>query len=128
MSEHRGEISIGKDEWLPYFDLEGRYESAIDIDVLVRDTSDVWTALETQCVAGCCGIEAFEFWPEDVQKASAHLDVAAAIQKLASLRSAIGGLSAEVLLSRRMNSYFDKRQFLLLLDHLLRAFRNVAEA
>jgi hypothetical protein len=128
MNEHRGEISIGKDEWLPYFDLEGRYESAVEIDFLVRDASDVWVGLETQCVAGCCGIEAFEFWPEDVRKASEHLDVAAAIQKLASLRSSIENLPAEVLRSRRLNSYFDKRQFLLLLDHLLRAFRNVAEA
>jgi hypothetical protein len=128
MSERRGEISIGKDEWLPYFDLEGRYESAVEIDFLVRDTSEVWTGLETQCVAGCCGIEAFEFWPEDIQKAAAHLTVADAIQKLARLRSSIENLPAEVLLSRRMNSYFDKRQFLLLLDHLLRAFRNVAEA
>ena len=41
MSEHRGEISIGKHEWLPYFDLEGRYASAVEIDFLVTDASDV---------------------------------------------------------------------------------------
>ena len=128
MTEHRGEISIGKDEWLPYFDLEGRYESAVEIDFLICDASEVWTVLETQCVAACCGIEAFEFWPEDVQKAAAHLDVASAIQKLVRLRSSIENLPANVFLSRRMNSYFDKRQFTLLLDHLLRAFHNVSEA
>jgi hypothetical protein len=43
MSEHRGEISIGKDEWLPYFDLEGRYETAVDVDFLIREASEVWT-------------------------------------------------------------------------------------
>ena len=128
MNEHRGEISIGKDEWLPHFDLEGRYETAVEIDFLIRDASDIWTGLETQCVAGCCGIEAFEFWSEDVQKAAVHLDVASAIQKLAHLRSSIENLPADVLLSRRMNSYFDKRQFLMLLDHLLKAFRNVPGA
>jgi Family of unknown function (DUF6331) len=128
MNEHRGEISIGKDEWLPFFDLDGRYESAVEIDLLLRDSSEIWAALETQCVAGCCGIEAFEFWAEDVQKAAAALDVAAAVDKLERLRSAIEGSSAGVLLSRRMNSYFDKRQFLMLLDHLLRSFENAREA
>jgi hypothetical protein len=71
-------------------------------------------------------IEAFEFWAEDVQKAAADLDVTAAIDKLERLRSAIDASSAGVLLSHRMNSYFDTRQFLMLLDHLLRTFQKSA--
>lgn len=128
MEEHRGEVSIGKDEWLPFFELEGRYESAVEIDLLLRETLEVWAALETQCVAGCCGIEAFEFWPEDIAKAAGILDVPAAIEQMERLRLAAERTPAEVLLSRRLNCYFDKRQFLMLLEHLLRSFRDVREA
>lgn len=126
MNEHRGEISIGQDEWIPYFDLEGRHDSAVEIDFLLRDSEDVWGALETACVAGCCSIAAFEFWPEDVARAAGDLEVHAAVGKIERLRSAVERICADVLVSRRLNCYFDKRQFTMLLDHLLKSFRAVA--
>jgi hypothetical protein len=34
--------------------------------------SDCLDACETNCVAGCCGIEAFDFEPENVSSGSGH--------------------------------------------------------
>jgi Family of unknown function (DUF6331) len=121
-SDHRGEISIGEGKWIPFFDLEGRYQSAVAIDATLRPLARMWDALETQCVAGCCGIEAFDFWPTNIAKAAKILDATLLLSGLTSIRDEIEKLEADVFESRRLNSYFDKRQLLMLLDHLAQGF------
>ncbi len=127
MREHRGQISIGEDEWLPCFDLDDS-EEAMEIDLLLHDTEQIWYALETRCVSECCGLDAYGLWPEEIRKAAKPLDVTAAIKKLERLRSAIDESPAVLLRSGILNSYFHRQEFLMLLDHLLRSFSDAREA
>jgi hypothetical protein len=67
-SKHRDDISIGPDKWITFFDINGRQAGAVDLDPLILPMEEFWSLLETNCVAGCCGIDAFSVWPEDIER------------------------------------------------------------
>ena len=61
-------ISIGKDKWIKWVDFNRyvydqcipiNYDQCFEIDYLLEPTFDFWNKLETECVAGCCGINAY---------------------------------------------------------------------
>lgn len=111
-------IPIGEGKWIEFIDLTGRYESAIEIDPLLKDLEPLWSALETQCVAGCCGLDAFDFYPENIANAKQVIDTSAVCQNLSSLQSALKELDGGVVLSRRLNDYADVAVFNALILHL----------
>jgi len=45
----------------------------VDIDPELKALEPMWRALETSCVAGCCGLDAFDFSPENIASAAGHL-------------------------------------------------------
>lgn len=117
--EHKNDISIGENQWIPFVDISSRFDSAVDIDPLILRVDDLWSALETKCVAGCCGIDAFALWPEDIEKAKTSLNLKNLLPELNSIRAEIIAIPEDVVSSNRLNNWFDKSVFLALLEHLI---------
>ncbi|SRR6266567_5323036 len=113
------DLSIGPDKWIPFIDISDRpYEQAVRIDHLISPMESFWSALETNCVAGCCGIDAFSLWPEDIEAASRAHEGQAIASALESLREFVEKSSADTFVSSRLNNIFDKQVLLALIQHI----------
>ncbi|MCC7641826.1 MULTISPECIES: DUF6331 family protein [unclassified Janthinobacterium] len=112
------DIQIGDDAWIEFIDLDGRYDQAIDIDALLGELWQLICLLETHCVAGCCGMDAYDFTREAVETALLEVDRAQLHAACAQAHSAVAAAASDVLLSNTMNHYADKRVFLQLIEHL----------
>ena len=112
------DISVGKDQWITFIDVVGRQERAVSIDHMIAPLESFWTALETNCVAGCCGIDAFSLWPEDIRRATTSVDGKSVGDGLASLREFVERSEADIFVSQRLNNYFDRQVLLQLIDHI----------
>jgi methylaspartate ammonia-lyase len=111
-------ILIGEGKWIEFIDLTGRYDVAIDIDPLLADLEPLWSALETQCVAACCGLDAFDFYPDNIASAMDNIEISSTCQKLMKLRSSLDNLGSSVVVSRRLNNYADIAVFNALVSHV----------
>jgi len=112
------DISIGKDEWITFIDVVGRQDKAVSIDDMLTPLDSFWKALETECVAACCGIDAFALWPEDIERVSAATDRKLLAEALASLRRFVESCASDVFVSQKLNNYFDRRVLLEIIDHI----------
>lgn len=113
------DISIGQDRWISFVDTSNRpRQDAVSIDPLLAPMEPFWSALETHCVAGCCGIEAFALWPDDIQSACPLPERHIVASALRSLQEFVGQSSADTFVSQRLNNLFDKKVLLELLQHL----------
>ena len=115
---HKNAIWIGDDRWIPFIDLEGRHDQAIYVDAQLSSLEPFWAHLETMCVAGCCGFDAFDFSPEGVAIAARDLPLADLRTRLDEAIRGVRELDVSVVASRRLNNLADKRTFLELLMHL----------
>jgi hypothetical protein len=111
-------VSLDKDCWLPLGEF-GPLESAIDVDEWVRSTASFWQALETECVTGCCGIEACSFWPGELARAKGACRDGSLLENLKSLRSFVKERPNCVFVSRELNQYFSSEFLGRLLDHIV---------
>jgi hypothetical protein len=112
------DIQIGDDAWIEFIDLDGRYDQAVDIDALLGELWQLICRLETHCVAGCCGMDAYDFTREGIAMAMLELDRAQLHAACAQARAAVAAVDSDVLTSATMNHVADKRVFLQLLEHL----------
>jgi len=112
------DIQIGDDAWIEFIDLDGRYDQAVDIDALLGELWQLICRLETNCVAGCCGMDAYDFTREGIAMAMLELDRAQLHAACVQARAAVAAVDSDVLTSATMNHVADKRVFLQLLDHL----------
>ena len=117
---HQNEINIGQDEWIPYVDIDGQQANATNLDKFIAPMESFLTRLETICMAECCGIDAFRFWPEDIRRATAGSDIQSLAQDLAALREFVEKSKADVFISTWLNQYFHRTEILQLLDHIVR--------
>ena len=77
--------------------------------------------LEVECVRECCGIQAFSFMPEDIQKALAGLSAKTVITQLKVMQTAIEEQWwCKTVGSTIINNNFDRKLFLQLLDHIIK--------
>ena len=111
-------ISIGKGEWITFIDVDGRQGRAVPIDHLIAPMESFWAALETNCVAACCGIDAFSLWPENIRRAASTVVSKSLADNLASLRGFIEHSGADIFVSQRLNNYFDRQVLLQVIDHI----------
>jgi Family of unknown function (DUF6331) len=123
-SKHRDDISIGPDEWIAFVDINGRHAEAVDLDPMILPMGEFWASLETQCVAGCCGTDAFSFWPEDIERVRRQLPGALIHDQLVQLKHFVQDSRADVFVSHRLNQYFHRQVMTQLLDHLLEHLNN----
>ncbi|VWB89879.1 DUF6331 family protein [Burkholderia lata] len=118
---HKDDISIGPDRWIEFGDLSGGQAQALAIDPCLAEVMPLIDALETDCVAACCGIDAFGFWPDEIAVAvgSRERDALARLaDDLLSVQRSIDSLPSDLVVSTRMNQYFRKAVVLELLAHI----------
>jgi hypothetical protein len=116
---HHNDISIGKDAWIEVVDISGRsFEQAVSIEHLITPMESFWSALESNCVADCCGIGAFSLWPDDIKSASLSQDGQILVRDLVALQHFIEQSEADMFVSNRLNNYFDKQVILQVIDHI----------
>lgn len=114
----RDDIRIGEDEWIPFIPLDGRLQDAAPVDEWLQPLAPLFDRLETHCVAGCCGLLAFDFLAESVDAAAKELDCVGLLPQLEAVAVALGQLPQSVVVSQRLNNYIDKTTFLQLLRYL----------
>ncbi|HDR9797534.1 TPA: hypothetical protein QDC59_001088 [Burkholderia cenocepacia] len=118
---HKNDIGIGQDRWIECGDLPADLRDAIDVDPHLAAVMPLIDALETNCVAGCCGIDAFGLWSDEIAVARDTWDSDALtrlVDDLLSIRHAIEALPSDIVVSKRINQYFRKTAMLELLAHL----------
>lgn len=112
------DISIGQDRWISFVDVSGRQGRAVNLDPLIKPMEPFWSALETECVVGCCGIDAFSLWPEDIQRASALVNASELRDQLSTLLSFIESSGSDIFRSSHLNNFFDKTVILQIIEHI----------
>ncbi|MBZ5796103.1 DUF6331 family protein [Burkholderia contaminans] len=118
---HKDDICIGPDRWIEFGDLSGGQAQAVAIDPCLAEVMPLIDALETDCVAACCGIDAFGFWPDEIAVAVGARDrdaLARLADDLLSAQRSIDALPSDLVVSARMNQYFRKAVVLELLAHI----------
>lgn len=114
------DISIGKDKWIGWIDFDSTDDNDLfEIDDLLRSTFDFWDKLETQCMAECCGIDAYSFWQDDIKLAVGKMDKVDIVNKLLSAKKEIESRSETIVISEKLNNLIDKSVFIQLLDHIV---------
>lgn len=124
---HKNDISIGEDRWITFGDLNNGQGRAIELDPFLTRVMPFLDLLETECVAACCGIDAYGLWPDKIKNAMATLnrqDKSRLISNLAQLQTDVDNMPADMVVSTRLNQFFHKGVFLEVLSHI----RSVAEA
>jgi hypothetical protein len=118
--ETTNDINIGKDKWIEWINFDfTNGDNVFQIDDLLRSTFDFWDKLEIQCVAGCCGIDAYSFWKEDIKLAADQMNQADLIKNLMTAKMNIESRSEVILASEKLNFLMNKSVFIQLLDHIV---------
>ena len=93
----------------------------LDLDPYIAPLNTFFDKLEIECVRECCGIQAFSFMPEDIQKALAGLSAETVITQLKAIQTAIEEQYwCKTVGSTILNNNFDRKVFLQLLDHIIK--------
>lgn len=116
--DHVNDISIGPDRWIKFISVDGRQERAIEIDDWTSSLEEFFSSLETECVAECCGVGAFCFWPESIHFAAQGKCIPALYSHLVELQNRVRTAEGGVFVSGRLNNYFDREVLLRLIGHL----------
>ena len=119
------DISVGKDKWITFIELDGQQTIAFELDEVLRPIEPFLNALETNCVAGCCGIDAYALWPDDIVSAAKLSVVADLPRAINDVRMRIVDADADSFVSYRMDNYFHKTTLLQLVDHIAENIRCV---
>ncbi|WP_138990034.1 DUF6331 family protein [Larkinella sp. C7] len=86
----------------------------------VRDPlSEFWNKTEIACIAGCCGINAFVLWPEEIVEVVKSLDIETLVSQLERVKEQVLVSDAQIITYRRLNYNFARSSFLELMDYLL---------
>ena len=93
----------------------------LDLDPYIAPLNTFFDKLEIECVRECCGIQAFSFMPEDIQKALAGLSAETVITQLKAMQTAIEEQYwCKTVGSTILNNNFDRKLFLQLLNHIIK--------
>lgn len=119
--DHINDISIGQDQWIEFVDFsKSAAADAYQIDSILIQNEKFWNLLEENCVAGCCGIDAFVFWPEDIKRIASQFDVEQLRNQFSEIIISVEALDHGVFVSSRLNLYCHKKVLLQLLEHIVK--------
>jgi hypothetical protein len=118
--DHQYDIQIAEDAWIEHVDIGERHAQAVGIDGYLAGLWPLICRLETHCVAGCCGMDAFDFTRAGIAAALLELDRAQLHAACAQARNAVAAAASDVFMSDTLNHIADKRVFLQLLEHIER--------
>ncbi len=114
------DISIGQDKWIEWIEFDSSNANPFDIDKMLEPITGFLKLLEIECVAECCGIDAFSFWSEDIQVAhKKYFEKDELLIELENIRDQIADLSSDVLISTLLNQMINKEVFLELIKHII---------
>lgn len=109
------------DGWCTVAPTEPRPDETASLDPLLHGTEDLWRSLETLCARSCCGLDAFDFEPDAVQRAVPPSARAASITRLQALASAVEAHPAQYFASETFAYRFHRVELLDLLASLVAA-------
>ena len=93
----------------------------LDLDPYITPLNTFFDRLEVECVRECCGIQAFSFIPDDIQKALVGLSAETVIIQLKAMQTAIEEQWwCKTVSSTILNNNFDRKVFLQLLNHIIK--------
>ena len=117
------DIQIEHRKWIELQSPKSGLDDALNIDQFVDRIPAFWKELETECVAECCGIAAFSFWREDIDRAlgTGCTGVAEAIE---DLRTFVEEHDGKLFVSSRLNQYFPQPTLIGFLNHITAAIKN----
>ena len=93
----------------------------LDLDPYIAPLNPFFYRLEVECVRECCGIQAFSFMPEDIQKALVGPSVETIVTQLKAMQTAIEEQYwCKTLSSTILNNNFEPKVFLQLLNHIIK--------
>ncbi|PXY02275.1 hypothetical protein DF185_06405 [Marinifilum breve] len=119
------DISIGNDIWIEWIEFDSESVKPKDIDSLLDPTKIFWKHIEVECVAECCGIDAFSFLGEDIIKACKKVGIPNIVVLFDQMIREIELLDDEVLISGLLNQLISRKVFLDLLQHIVMQIRKV---
>lgn len=130
----RKRLSIGPDEKIILLEFDYDNSPVLEIDAFLGSYSDdvllkyanakdplgqFWNKVETGCLVACCGIHAFELWPDDIARAVQELDKLTLLKQLENLKNQVVNSTEQIVSYHRLNYNFAKISFLELLDYLI---------
>ncbi|MEQ9947799.1 DUF6331 family protein [Pectobacterium aroidearum] len=111
-------IPVGDNDRIVLPDLTGRYQQAVNIDYLLEGLLPLWAVIETECVAACCGFDAFDFSADTIYAVARKLEPAEFSHSLHKAIEQITLLDTTVISSTYLNNLADKQAFITLLQHI----------
>lgn len=111
-------IPIGDNERIVLPDLTGRHHLAVNVDDVLEGLLPLWQIIETECVAACCGFDAFDFSADTLYAAARKLDAPELGHTLHRAIEQITLLDTTVISSTYLNNLADKQAFITLLKHI----------
>ena len=112
------DINIGPYKWIKWIDFN-QNEVTYEIDAELMDTEPFWKYLETECVRECCGIDAYSFLPQDIEKAKKKINNPNIKNEFIDLREKMNLVDEQVICSSYLNNLLDISVFITLLDHII---------
>lgn len=114
-------IPIGENQWI-IRGFEGKRDEAFNIDPMIKPLKHLFRSLETACVAACCGMAAFNFFPENILDKLTQQDKLDVLPLLDYLIQEIDAMPDSVthFKSERLNSVLSRQEFLSLIRHITR--------
>lgn len=112
-------IPIGEDHYIDWIDFDPIASPVFRVDDLNEPLGTFWGRLEIDCMALCCGVDAFNFMPDTILQRTTELDWSRVTTELKSLREQVQQLAEPIVVSGRLNQLFEKSVYLRLLDHLI---------
>ncbi len=122
---NRNDISIGQDAWIEFVELDDQHRSAVELDAILKPIEPFLSLLETECVAACCGIDAYALWPEDIAVAKKQSGISDLSRAIGTVREQIVGTDGASFVSHRMNNFFHRKTLLQLVDHIAKCVRDI---
>ena len=118
MSQINNDIHIGAHETIQWVDFDATNSELFDVDHILGKYDDFWLSLQLECVAECCGLDAFRFYPEDIANASKQYEQTPLKEDLLRLRKEVMETDRQIVVSRCLNNLVEKTVFVKLLDHI----------
>ena len=113
----RNDIFLDKDMWLKWVEIQPNND-AINLDDLMGNSiKEFFISLETECVSGCCGIDAFDMSTENIDKWFKG-DVGHVISDFNHLVKVLNDKNNDLVISSHLNNFFDKSVFVELCNYL----------
>ena len=117
--ESKNDIHIGETQRIHWVEFDTAGNDFVDVDYIIAKHPDFWALLEINCVSGCCGLDAFSFYPADIADASTHVDKESLKEDLVKLKLDLIKSDKDIISSSTINNLVNKGVFIELLDHIV---------